>query len=231
MTFAQLQTKVAAYLDRSDLTSIIPDFINMAMHKIERKHNFRHMSVRTETSLLSGDYFIANPFPRYKELYNAHVYDSNGYRYKPLNRVSFDVAVKSYPDLTDSTGRPIMIAEYQTVETSLSTDAQPTLKFLLRPTCDASYTLDWGAYQYSPDLDSTYTTNWWTQNAWEILLYAALMEAEPYLQNDAKMATWAAMLQSALDDLINSEKESQISGDYLVIGKVINSTFDIDSMT
>lgn len=224
MTFASLKTKVAGYLDRTDLTSIIPDFINMAMHKLERKHNFRHMAVRTTTTLANNDYFITNPFPRYKELYNAHIIDSDGNRYPPLLRRSLDVAVNAYPNFTSDKGRPIIIAEYQTVETNLTPDAQPTFKFLLRPTCDAAYTLDWGVYQYSPDLDdTTYTTNWWTDNAWEILLYASLLEAEPYLQNDARMATWAAMLQSALGDLITSEKESSISGSYQSIGSNVST--------
>lgn len=226
MTFASLKTKVANYLDRSDLTSIIPDFINMAMHKLERKNNFRHMAVRTTTSLASGDYFITNPFPRYKELYNAHIVDSDGNRYPPLLRRSFDVAVNAYPNFTTNKGRPVAIAEYQTVEASLTTDAQPTFKFLLRPTCDASYTLDLGAYQYSPDLDDvTYTTNWWTENAWEILLYASLLEAEPYLQNDARIVTWKSLLDESLSDLIRAEAESSISGSYQSIGSNVRTDF------
>lgn len=221
MTFADLKTKLADYLNRNDLSAVTGDLVNQAMHMLERgifqrsdgllmRHSFKCMKARTTTALTSGTHTITNPFPRYKELLNAHIVDSTGYRYPVLQRESLDDALAKYPNLTATTGRPLIITEIPGVEASLTPDITPTLSLLLRPTCDAAYTLDMTAYQYSPDLDGvTYTTNWWTQNAWEILLYGALIQAEAYLMNDPRIMMWQAFYDKAVAGLVMSEKKEE----------------------
>lgn len=219
MTFAELKTKLADYLNRDDLSSVTGDLINMAMHILERgifqradgalmKHSFRCMKARTTTALVSGTHTVTNPFPRYKEMINAHIMDTTNYRYPALQRESYDYALALYPNLTEATGRPLIFTEAPAVESSLTPDIAPTLNILLRPTSDASYTLDMTAYQYSPDLDGiTYTTNWWTQNAWELLLYGALLQAEAYLVNDTRLPVWKAFYDNAVSHLVMAEKQ------------------------
>jgi hypothetical protein len=76
--------------------------------------------------------------------------------------------------------------------------------------------------EFSPDPDSTDTvqmlyyakpsalsnsnlTNVWTDNCMDALLYASLGEAEPYLMNDARTQTWAALYDRALASIIKSD--------------------------
>jgi hypothetical protein len=44
------------------------------------------------------------------------------------------------------------------------------------------------------------------------LLYGALVEAEPYLMNDARINTWGSMYDRAITSLTKSDEEGQYSG-------------------
>jgi hypothetical protein len=49
-TYAQLQTSIGDWLNRSDLTATIPDFISLAEAQIERTLRTRQMIVRANAS-------------------------------------------------------------------------------------------------------------------------------------------------------------------------------------
>lgn len=219
MTYAELQTLVAEYLQRTDLTSNIPAFINHAMHSLERRHNWEHMKILHQYDIVANDYLVDNTIPRFKELISASLIDSSGFRYKPLMKVMYEYATSKYPNFTSNIGRPLSISDVPAVEASLTTDAQPDEKWLLRPSSDASYTMEVFAYQSSPDLDGvTYTSNWWTENAPELLLFASLKEAEPFLMNDSRIALWDTRMKEELSSLRTSQENKKISGRYLTIG-------------
>lgn len=213
ISYATLQTKVAGWLNRDDLTSVIPDFINIAMHDMERIFSFRYMKVRTTVAIVLNDYLISNPVTNYKELIQDNIIDSSSLRYN-LSRKSYAYAVKEFPDFLYGYGRPQILAEVTDIETPpLTTDALPIQKLLIRPTADQSYTLEIWAYQYSPDLDGvTYTTNWWTQYAWETLLYGALAEANAYLNDDVNVSKYKAMRDAKLKNLMDAETAEEASG-------------------
>ena len=210
---------------------IAASLINQAMRKFERgitvnalhgtsikTTNFDYMKARTTVALAATNYEISNPFPSYKELINAHIIDSAGKRYPELSRDNFNRAIEVYPDFTNDIGRPLMISKVPVVESSLVPDINPAFKFLLRPTCDASYTLDIQAYQYSPSLDGIiYASNWLTLNAPEILLYGALLEAAPYLKDDSRIGTWRGFYNDAVLGLIANQKNEKYSGSKLSI--------------
>ena len=54
-TYAQLQTAVSGWLDRTDLTTIIPDFITLAEAQFQRSIRHRSMVTRS-TATISGRY-------------------------------------------------------------------------------------------------------------------------------------------------------------------------------
>jgi hypothetical protein len=61
-------------------------------------------------------------------------------------------------------------------------------------------------------LSSTNSSNAFMANSPDALLYAALLEAEPYIMNDARIQTWATMYQRAIDTLVRSDESAQYSG-------------------
>ena len=60
-TYSDLQTSIANYLARSDLTSVIPDFITLAENRLRRELRIRQMLKSVTTSTVSGDATVEIP--------------------------------------------------------------------------------------------------------------------------------------------------------------------------
>ena len=60
-TYSDLQTSIANYLARSDLTSQIPDFITFAENRLRRELRIRQMLKSVTTATVSGDNTIEIP--------------------------------------------------------------------------------------------------------------------------------------------------------------------------
>jgi hypothetical protein len=63
-----------------------------------------------------------------------------------------------------------------------------------------------------PYLSSSNASNVFLNVAPDGLLYGALVEAEPYLMNDARINTWGSMYDRAITSLTKSDEEGQYSG-------------------
>lgn len=219
MTLAQLVTEINAWMNRSDVTDAqIYNFINSFIRKIEMANNFKHMQVKYEKSLSEDDYVFTNPITNYKALVDLPwIYDSNGYKSRVV-RKDYNYAMSRYPDLTNSKGRPVYISDTVAAESSLSPDIAPTRQLILRPTCDTSYTLEINAFQYSPALDgSTYTTNWWTANAWDFILFGALGMAALFLRDADAYKMCKAEAKEYFDLQVSAEVLEEISASDLTI--------------
>jgi len=46
----------------------------------------------------------------------------------------------------------------------------------------------------------------------DALLYASLLEAEPYLMNDARMTVWSSMYDRAINNINGSDQNSEYAG-------------------
>jgi hypothetical protein len=77
--------------------------------------------------------------------------------------------------------------------------------WLLAPTPDAAQTLEILYYQQPPLLGDDLQTNWLTQYAPDLLLYAALLEATPFLKNDERIQTWQGMYDRAASAINNED--------------------------
>ena len=199
MNFGDLKTKAADYIKRTDLTAIVPTFIQIAQRKIERQYNFKYMETRATTASLEA--YLTMP-ARFKELIWFKVKD--GDLYYGLTHTQPVHALSLYPDLISNIGRPAYVATMTNQN-----------EFLIRPTPDKSYTFDIYYYNYSAELSADADTNWLTNNAWELLLYGAMIEAEIYMHNDERIMTWATLLSDTADKLLKAEKLEQLSGSHL----------------
>jgi hypothetical protein len=63
-----------------------------------------------------------------------------------------------------------------------------------------------------PYLSNSNASNVFLNIAPDALLYAALIEAEPYLMNDARINTWGTMYDRSISSLTKSDEEGQYSG-------------------
>ena len=82
----------------------------------------------------------------------------------------------------------------------------------MAPVPDSAYTVKMLYYSAPEFLSDSNTSNAFVANAPDALLYAALLEAEPYLMNDARINTWGSMYDRAISTLTKSDEASQYSG-------------------
>jgi hypothetical protein len=60
-TYTELKSSLADWLNRSDLTSVIPDFISLAEAQMERQLRTRQMIVRATASFAAAQDYGAVP--------------------------------------------------------------------------------------------------------------------------------------------------------------------------
>ena len=192
-TYSDLQTTVANYLARSDLTVQIPDFIRLAEIRLRRDLRIRQMMNAATTTTTGGDATVALPsdFLEVRDL----VVQTNPVR--PVNYISPSVFSRN-ARVTES-GVPL---DY----TILATE------FKFAPVPDTNYTIEIVYYAAPPFLTSSNSSNVFLANCPDLLLYAALGEAEPYLMNDARIQVWAAMYDRGVASLNTSDESAQYSG-------------------
>ena len=197
-TYSDLQTAIANYLARSDLSSQIPDFIRLAEIRLRRELRIRQMLKNVTTLTTSGDATVQLPqdFLQMRDLY----IDGD-----PLQPVIY-LTPSFFTSNAQSTyyGKP-------TRYTILADE------FKFAPYPDTAYTLYMLYYASPPFLSSTQTTNVWTANAMDCLLYGSLGEAEPYLMNDTRLQTWATLYQRGINSLTKSDDDAEFSASPLTM--------------
>ena len=185
-TFTELKDAIADWLDRSDLTARIPDFIALAEARINRELRIRPMEVRSTMTTTSGNQYFNLP-GGYIQMRNIQL---NTNPTTPLEYITPEMLDRLYGSST--TGKP-------RAYTLIGDEIQ------LAPIPDSAYTLEMAFYEKFTALgdgtSGTVTNNWLTANAPDILLYGALMEAEPFIKNDERIQTFTAQYKEELDSM------------------------------
>jgi hypothetical protein len=175
---------VESYLARTDLTSVIPDFIQMAQLRMSR-------DLRTEAMLK-----VATTTPS-------------------DNKVAFPSDFLELREMHFQ-GNPPIILEYQSPDlffrngqTSLSGRSHYFTmlgtEFQFAPSQNSDYTIQILYYAQPTFISTTTSSNLFLAYYPDALLYATLAEAEPYLLNDARIATWSALYDRAIANIKTSD--------------------------
>jgi len=96
-----------------------------------------------------------------------------------------------------------------------------TRKIRVGPSPDAAYTTSMLYLKKIDNLSVTNTTEVMLTENPDIYLYGALLEAEPFLMNDARVQLWGSMLERVAADLQNRDIFDRHSGSEL---RVMNTT-------
>ena len=75
------------------------------------------------------------------------------------------------------------------------------------PTPDLQYSFELQYYERPEPLSSTKQTNWTTQYAPQVLLYATLMEAMPWLKTSERIPEFQALYTQALSSITKEDQE------------------------
>ena len=196
-TFTELKDAVADWLDRSDLTTRIPDFITLAEARLNRDLRIRPMEVRSTMETTSGQRYFNLP-GGYLQMRNMQM---NTNPITPLEYITPEMLDRLYG--SDTTGKP---RAYSLIGDEIQ----------LAPIPDSDYTIEMAFYEkFTPLGDGTsgtVTNNWLTLNAPDVLLYGSLLEAEPFIKNDERIALWLNAYNGAIRKLQDADDRDRHSG-------------------
>jgi hypothetical protein len=203
MTFTTLQQDVRRYLERgatlaSDAVVYeqIPRLINLAERRIARELKVQgFINVVTDT-LTPGQSVYQKP-DRWRDTVsiNIGVGPTMSNRKTVFTR-SYEYLRSYWPD-ESQTAEPVFYADYNYTN------------WLIAPTPDAAYPFEVLYYELPVLLDDQNQTNWLTDYAPQLLLYASLLEATPFLKNDERIPVWQQMYDRAAA-MLNGEDLAKI---------------------
>ena len=211
MTFQSLQADLQSYLERGASTDTavynqLPKLINNAERRIARRLKILGFKVPLTSNFVAGTPVVQKP-DRWRQTisWNYGQINANGFYNvrTPLLPRSYEFCRAYGPDDT-VTGLPLYYADYD------------YNNWIVTPTPDYAYPFEINMWQLPALLDTSNTTNWTSTYAPEALLYSALLECEPFLKNDPRIATWKSMYDEAIGNL---EQENVLS--------LVNSAFQI----
>ena len=197
-TYTELKASVADYLARTDLTTQIPDFITLAELRLRRDLRIRQMLKVATTATVVSDSTVGLPSD-FLAIREIHL-DTN-----PASSLEYLSPTSFFSNaFTTNLGKP-------TKYTVLASE------FQFAPIPDSAYTVQILYYATPTLLSSSVSSNVFLAYCPDLLLYAALGEAEPYLINDARIQTWAALYDRGLASLSSSDESSEYAGSPLVM--------------
>jgi hypothetical protein len=85
------------------------------------------------------------------------------------------------------------------------------------PTPAGEYEMEMLFWRKFPHLSDTAPSNWMLEHAPDVYLYGSLMELEPFIQNDARIATWGAAYAGAVESIQSADDKDRHSGSALTV--------------
>ncbi|CAB4200572.1 hypothetical protein UFOVP1339_52 [uncultured Caudovirales phage] len=190
--YTTLQASVAEYLNRDDLTARITGFIQLAEAKFNRE--LRVNSMLTRLAITPSSEYQAAPAD-WLESYSLELVST------VANPPIAFVGQAEFRDLK---------ARQLTGTTRYYTLVGTDLQFLPAPSTATNMML---IYYAKIAALSTVSTNWLLTKSPDVYLNGSLLEAQPYLKDDDRLTTWAAIRQQGLDAIaLESERAMRPRG-------------------
>jgi len=181
--YTDLQSTIASYLARTDLTSTIPVFIQLAENRLRRDIRISEMLTNTALTPSSGVVTLPSDFLEMRSIY----FNSN-----PLTTLEYQS-----PDLfsrngwNDTSGTSVY---FSIIGNSIYFSPDP----------DSTDTVQMLYYAKPPYLSGSNLTNVWTNTCIDALLYASLAEASVYLMDNESAQRWATLYDRGLGAILKS---------------------------
>lgn len=192
-TYTELKASIADWLNRTDLTSVVPDFIALAEAQIERTLRTRQMIVRATASIDTEYSAVPADFLETKSI----KLNTN-----PVTALVFE-SIDALDSLKSTTyispGRP---GYFGIVGGQIR----------VLPVPDSTYTAELIYYAKLSKLSGTNANNWLLTQAPDVYLYGSLMQAAPYLKDDSRIPVWAAIYTRGLEELQIADDRGATSG-------------------
>lgn len=173
MTYDSLNSTVLQYLERQDqaVVNAIPTFITLCEFEIAQEiKTLGQLNVANSTMNINNP--VLQKPARWRKTVSMHVTDGDG-NTQPVFLRKFEYLKNYWPDAIQ-TDLPLFYSDIDYEH------------WYLAPTPSQNYSFEVLYYERIQPLSSDNQTNWLTQNAPNAMLYGTLLQAMPFLKNDAR---------------------------------------------
>lgn len=191
--YTELKSAVADFLNRDDLTSVIPTFISLAEAQMQRVIRHHKMMQRSEAEIDTRYFALPSDWV---ETVRFHVIGDRTYR---LELTSLDDMLQ----LRQANGNPTGIPTHF---------AHVGEQLEVYPTPSGTFDVELLYFKDIPALSDSNTTNWLLTDYPDVYLYGALMQSAPYLDDDQRMQVWSTLYGNAVQAINQESKKSRYSG-------------------
>jgi hypothetical protein len=198
--YSTLETEVARILNRTDLATDVPNFIQRAMASLRRDERARMLvdlsplDVSTEATDLPSDidslYSVAHDGPTY---------------FGPLALTDLGGLTKYKALLSITTGVPAACA--------IRRDGAGNVQLMVAPEPNATFSLQAQYWAKPAEISSTNPTSVFLTNEPDIVIYGALVESAPFLKDDDRIGMWEQQLEKRLERMGRAQKRLAFSGE------------------
>lgn len=185
--YTELQAAVASWVDLTNLTTTIPDFIALAEAMFNRDLRVPQMEQRDTASISSEYSALPSDFLEAKSLWANN--GSSAWELEPLSSESM---AREAAAVYGTTGAPKFWAR-----------VGPEVRYFLAP--DQAYTVELTYWQKVPALASN-STNWLLSLSPNAYLYGSLLQAAPFIRDAEMLGVWRDGYASAISGLNSLER-------------------------
>ena len=188
----------ADWLNRGDLVDQLPAFVSLSEGQFNRELRVRDMMVRADAT---SDQELVQLPDDWLEAYSLVIPPGpppspQGFFPQPLRYMS---ERESNQAKATWFGQPGVPTGYTIIGN--------TIELVPAPVDDVNLKMVY--YQRIPSLSATNPTNWLLLKSPDLYLYATVMQAQPYLKDDARLQTWSQM-RAGLMEQIRLESEASL---------------------
>ena len=171
MTYSSLKTDIQTWAENTgtDFTNQLDTFIDNTQTKLSRDIDPVGFNENVNSSMVQGDRFVNLPTAVEPMLFNyVEIVVSSNTKYLEMKTLEF---IKEYWPNNSLQGEPKYFTNFD------------DNRIYVAPTPDQNYDIKIGYQGKINPLSNTNTTNWYTENASDALLYGTLSEANLFTKN------------------------------------------------
>jgi hypothetical protein len=192
--YASLKAQIADYLNRDDLTSQIPMFIQFVEVDLNNQLRMRDQVVRAEAT--SSAEFVQLPSDWLEAISLKMVSGVSPLRYVTLDQANLIKKEQLYTQVT----------YYSIMDDAIE----------LVPAPGDDVEIEMVYYKKIPSLSDSVTTNWLLERAPDAYLYGALTHAAPFLMDDQRIPVFAQFYGTRVVAMQNESDVATHSGGPLI---------------
>ncbi len=192
-TYAELKEEVVNFLNNMAAEQTVDTFIDLTEADMSRR--LRHWRMEKRSTAILDTQYSALPSDFYEPI-RLSITSGDTYRLELAGQAGMMDRRESGADVA---GRP---KYYAITDGSIE----------VYPTPNDDYTLEMVYYSKIIPLDSSNTSNWVLTYFPDAYLYGALLHSAPFLGEDARLQTWSALYEKAINDINADSDKAKFGG-------------------